>query len=228
MVFVLWWNVGNLLAVTRSALAALGVTSRGAGVLVLSPSLQLARNKAPVRLRRTPVLLRVPTITEPTARLRCRSTGGNDEKEEEDDDDDDPPPQAYGNRSLSWSQKYRQLLPYEYARKTAMKLGLRSPDEWDDYLADGKVYHGPYLPNRPDEMYAEDWVSWEEFLGITRSYDEARNIVQQVLLLKSMDEYRAFVSADVKRAEGLRIPAEPEIVYRNKGWVSAEHFFNQL
>lgn len=133
--------------------------------------------------------------------------------------------QAYGNRSLAWTKRYRKHFPYEYARKEAMSLGLRSKDEWDEYLADGKVYHGAYLPNRPDEMYALEWISWEEFLGIMRSYDEAKDLVQNVLKLRNMGEYIDFVSANTKRAEGLRIPAKPHIVYKGKGWISPEDFF---
>ena len=102
-----------------------------------------------------------------------------------------------------------------------MCLGLRSPDEWEEHLQDGNV--SPYMPNRPDEMYAEDWVSWEEFLGISRTYDEARQLIR-ILKIGSMDKYTAFVKADSKRAEGLRLPLKPEIVYRDKGWVSEKHF----
>jgi hypothetical protein len=146
----------------------------------------------------------------------------------DDEDFDDESPKAYGKRSLSWTQRYRKLLPYEYARRTAMNLGLRSKDDWEEYLQDGKVYHGPYLPSRPDEMYAEDWVSWDEFLGIMRGYDDTRRIVQQVLQLRTMREYEAFVLTDAKRAEGLRIPARPDIVYKDRGWISENHFFNRL
>jgi len=143
----------------------------------------------------------------------------------DDEDTEEEGQTAYGNRSLFWTNKYRKLLPYEYARKEAMKLGLRSKEEWDEYLEDGKVYHGPYLPNRPDEMYVDDWISWEEFLGIMRTYEEAKHIVQYVLKLKDIEEYCDFVDADRKRAEGLRIPAKPHIVYKDKGWVSFEEFF---
>jgi len=145
----------------------------------------------------------------------------NTEDEDDDDDECDSPPKAYGNRSLSWTNKYRRLLPYEYARNRVMSMGLRSKDEWDE-IVDGL---GPYLPNRPDEMYADEWVSWNEFLGIMRSYEEAQYMVRFVLQLKSMDEYNAFVEADKKRAEGLRIPAKPHIVYKDKGWESFDHFF---
>eukprot|EP00978_Attheya_sp_CCMP212_P017779 scaffold47864_cov48-Attheya_sp.AAC.3 len=112
-------------------------------------------------------------------------------------------------------------------RKSVIELGLRSKDEWDEYVADGKVDHGAYLPNHPDEMYAEEWVSWDEFLGLMRPYDETAHMVQNVLQLTSMEEYIEFVMKDTKRAEGLRIPSKPDIVYKDKGWISREAFFGK-
>ena len=40
-----------------------------------------------------------------------------------------------------------------------------------------------------------------------------------------MEEYKAFVDEDKARAELLRIPAKPEIVYPNKGWKGEDAFF---
>jgi hypothetical protein len=154
-------------------------------------------------------------------RLAPSEDGCDDEFGEEDVDVESP---AYGNRSLSWTRRYRILLPYEFARKSVIRLGLRSRDEWEEYLADGKKALGPYVPNRPDEMYAEDWVSWDEFLGVIRPYEEVRNIVQNVLKIRSMDDYKAFVKSNTERAEGLRIPAVPDKFYTDE-WVSSEHFF---
>lgn len=131
------------------------------------------------------------------------------EQDEIIDEDDEVQQQAYGRRSLGWTNKYRSVIPYEKARKSVMDLGLRSKEDWDEYVADGKAYHGPYLPNHPDKMYEVEWVSWDEFLGITRSHDETREIVQNVLKLKDMSDYNKFVAADIKRARGLRIPAKP-------------------
>jgi hypothetical protein len=107
-----------------------------------------------------------------------------------------------------------------------MDLGLRSQDEWEDYWQDGKVYHGPYLVSRPDLMYPDDWTSWEEFLGIMRPYQEAQQIVR-MLQLQTPEEYQEFVYTNPKRAEGLRIPAQPHKVYRDCGWISWEDFLNK-
>ena len=136
---------------------------------------------------------------------------------------DEQPP--YKNRSLAWTNRYRKLIPYESARSRAISLGLRSKAEWDEYQKDGECHeHGPYLPSRPDLMYPDDWVGWEEFLGIMRSYDEARDLVR-TLGIQNFEEYQDFVNCNTKRAEGLRIPAKPQIVYRDKGWTSFEDFF---
>jgi hypothetical protein len=148
-------------------------------------------------------------------------SSGSSDNEDVDDEFDEL---AYGNRSLAWTNKYRKLFPYEYARGMASNLGLRSREEWDEYLADGKVY-GPYLPSRPDEMYKDDWVSWEEFLGIMRDYSDTQHIVQNVLQLPNIDAYKSFVKADPQRALGLRIPAMPHVVYKDKGWDSFDSFF---
>ena len=108
-----------------------------------------------------------------------------------------------------------------------MSLGLRSKSEWDEYVADGKRFHGPYLPSKPDEMYAEDWISWDEFLGLMRPYTEAKELVG-ILGIKSKAEYDEFIKDDTKRAEGLRIPKTPEKVYKEKGWISYDHFFGVI
>ena len=144
------------------------------------------------------------------------SGSGNEEEEEEEI--------AYGNRSLSWTQRYRNLFPYESARKSVIELGLRSKFEWDEYIENGKEFHGPYLPNHPDEMYRDDWESWDEWLGIMRDYDDCRRMVR-FLQLEGFQDYKEFVRTNRNRAEGLRIPAQPDLYYKDKGWVSFEHFF---
>lgn len=106
-----------------------------------------------------------------------------------------------------------------------MRLGLRSKEEWDDIREFGKAFHGAHLVSQPDLMYAKEWISWEEFLGVMRPYDEARDLVQNQLKLTCMADYIAYVKEDTKRAEDLRIPAKPEIVYREKGWTTEEDFF---
>jgi hypothetical protein len=122
---------------------------------------------------------------------------------------------------MDWTENYRQLIPYEHARLRAMGSGISSKEEYDKLRSS----HGPYLPSRPDEMYKKEWTSWEEFLGTTRSYEETQAIVRKLLKLTSMEAYLKFVSDDPKRAEGLRIPARPDVYYKSAGWQNSKDFF---
>jgi hypothetical protein len=170
-------------------------------------------------------------ITTPTSSFRLFSNDDDDENDKvsnnDDDEDDEVTQTAYGNRSLAWTNRYRKLISYENVRLQAMALGLRSKEDWEELIQDGKCLRGPYMISRPDEMYQEEWVSWEEFLGVMRPYEDTKQIVQSVLKLKNMEDYKKFVKSDVKRAEGLRIPAKPDIVYKDKGWKGPEVFFGQ-
>lgn len=154
------------------------------------------------------------------------SEGGDKDEDdfEEEYDDDEENIKPYGNRSLAWTKRYRRLNPYEKVRKRVLKFGHRSKADWDECVANG--FQGQYVPARPDEMYAPEWVSWEEFLGLMRPYDETRNLAVNVLGLKSFDEYILFIRQNPKRAEGLRIPLRPDLVYKSE-WVDEDHFFSQ-
>lgn len=141
---------------------------------------------------------------------------------DEDDDDDDIKP--YGNRSLAWTKRYRKLNPYEKCRARVLRFGHRSKEDWDEAASSGQL--GQYVPNRPDEMYALEWVSWDEFLGLMRSYEDTRHIAVNVLGLKTLDQYIIFVRGNPKRAEGLRIPVRPDLFYKEE-WVDEETFFGK-
>ena len=149
----------------------------------------------------------------------------NDDHYEDDDCDDDVPIKPYGNRSLAWTRRYRRLNPYEKVRNRVMTFGHRHKADWDDCVSSG--LQGAYVPQRPDEMYAPEWVSWDEFLGVMRTYEETRQLAVNVLGLKSLDDYIIFVRSDVKRAQGLRIPVRPDIKYKNDGWIDEATFFRK-
>ena len=75
-------------------------------------------------------------------------------------------------------------------------------------------------------MYAPEWVSWEEFLGLMRSYEDTRNLAVNVLGVQTFDDYILFVRGHPKRAEGLRIPVRPDLFYKEE-WVDEETFFSR-
>lgn len=145
----------------------------------------------------------------------------------DDEDDDDNTIKPYGNRSLAWTKRYRRLNPYEKVRDRVIRnFGHRSKQDWDECVANG--WHGQYVPSRPHEMYQPEWTSWDDFLGIMRDYQDCRHLAVHVLGLRSLDEYIIFVRSNPHRAQGLRIPVRPDLLYKNGGgWVNEETFFQK-
>jgi hypothetical protein len=152
--------------------------------------------------------------------------GKSMEATSDDDEEEEEHLTPYRNRSLTWTNKFRTLIPYETVRRKVIGMGFYCKQDWDEHLQDGGF--GPYIPNYPDEMYVDDWVSWDEFLGLMRPHEDARQVVQQVLHLATIEDYTAFVEEDPKRASYLRMPWKPHLVYKNKGWVSYDYFFGTM
>ncbi|KAL3765965.1 hypothetical protein ACHAW5_011362 [Stephanodiscus triporus] len=144
--------------------------------------------------------------------------------DEDYNDEDEPAVRPYRNRSLAWTLRYRRLNPYDKVRARVISFGHRSKDDWDDAVSSGQL--GQYVPNHPDEMYAPEWVSWDEFLGLMRDYNETRNLATSILGLKSLDDYLVFVKSNSKRAEGLRIPVRPDLYYEDE-WKDEQSFFGK-
>jgi hypothetical protein len=93
---------------------------------------------------------------------------------------------------------------------------------------DGRGLRGPYMISRPDEMYCDEEERWEEFLGPMHPYEDARYVIQAVLKLRLMKEYVSFVSSDTQQAGLLRIPARPDILYRDLGWNPLDIFHDDV
>ena len=140
------------------------------------------------------------------------------------DEEDESTIKPYRNRSLAWTKRYRKLNPYEKVRARVISFGHRSKDDWDEAVSSGQL--GQYVPSYPDEMYAPEWQSWEEWLGLMRSYSDTKNLATNILGLKSLDDYLLFVKSNSKRAEGLRIPVRPDIYYKDE-WIDEDSFFGK-
>ena len=158
-----------------------------------------------------------------TRYVQHKNSNSNDENVDDHDDEEDSI-KPYRNRSLAWTLRYRKLNPYERARTRVLGFGHRSKDDWDDAVSSGQL--GQYVPSYPDEMYAPEWVNWDEWLGLMKSYNDTKNLATNILRLKSLDDYILFVRSDSKRAEGLRIPVRPDIRYKDE-WIDEESFFGK-
>jgi len=117
----------------------------------------------------------------------------------------------------------RQFLPFEEAREFARTLFAFSQEEWQALAREGDL--PPDIPCAPSHVYKDKgWISWGDWLGTGNtpkrgrtylSFEEAREFCRE-LDLKNVIEWRAFAKTDNRPKD---IPASPQTVYKNKGWL---------
>jgi len=127
--------------------------------------------------------------------------------------------------------KYRR---FPKARSFVRSLGLKSSKEWGDYYRGklkGKGNRPADIPSAPARTYADSgWVSMGDWLGTGtvapgqakfRSFRKARAFARQ-LKLSRREEWRLFVRGKLPRRTRLPkdIPAHPNDVYAQEGWIS--------
>ena len=123
------------------------------------------------------------------------------------------------NHNSCEKKKLIRLYPYQEARKIARQYGFGTRDEFIEYECAGAYQ----LPKNPEEVWEEDWTGWDDFLGVTLSFEEALP-VSRALGFQTEEEYLACFA---KRAieiddESLasRLPYKPNLFYKTewKGW----------
>jgi hypothetical protein len=150
-----------------------------------------------------------------------------------------PRTEAPGPCMLAGRKPRRVLaeLPFAEARSMARAMGMSSREEWDEYDCPG-AYR---LPKDPDIAWASEWRGWEDWLGVTLPFAEARELVrglglaseqEYVDLLKagadlervSDDAWNSGHALKVRQAAAAvdtgRLPARPELKYGPEwqGW----------
>jgi Phage-integrase repeat unit len=124
---------------------------------------------------------------------------------------------------------------FKDARRLARSYGFESKQEFLDYSWPGGVYQ---LPKNPEEVWARDWHSWADFLGITLDFHEGRRVAHK-LGVSSQNEYMEVIHAfstntimtdsppssprsmrKVVNSEASSLPYRPDLLYKNewKGW----------
>jgi hypothetical protein len=74
-------------------------------------------------------------------------------------------------------QHKRQFVSYEEARKWARSLGLRTYEQWRNYLKEGG--HKPEnIPARPDYYY-RGWFTWKDYLG-----SDAKQVIKEAVKMR--------------------------------------------
>jgi len=121
------------------------------------------------------------------------------------------------SQQSSLSMKTR-LYPFEEARKIARGHGFESKQEFLEYDCAGAYQ----LPKNADEVWSEDWTSWDDFLGVPLSFEQGREVAR-TLQLASQEEYLKLIeSKTIKDSElASRLPYRPDLKYKQE-WQSWE------
>ncbi len=120
-----------------------------------------------------------------------------------------------------------EYLPYVDAREFTRALGLKSQNEWNLYCKSELVDYDnkPYnIPSNPNNVYHE-WQGIKDWLGYSTldkymTYEEASQYVQQHNV-NSRGTWRKFS----KEERPKNIPALPNEIYMDNGWIDWKHFF---
>jgi len=118
----------------------------------------------------------------------------------------------------------KEFRKFEDARKFAQTLNLKSIGEWMQYAKSGKRPND--IPSNPNTLYKnKGWKSMGDFLGTGTvsthhrqylKFNDARKFAHS-LKLKNRDEWEQYRKSG-KKPES--IPAMPNQVYKNKGWIN--------
>ena len=98
-------------------------------------------------------------------------------------------------------------------RHRSRGLGLRCREDYEE-LGVPK-----YAPSRPEDMFPDRWLGWDDYLGVRRPYDEGRRVART---LGISSELRWYTYALDRPAvlEDLRLPFRPDKAYGDawRGW----------
>lgn len=129
------------------------------------------------------------------------------------------------NKTSSISEKSKQYLSFEEAKKYVHSLRLRNVKEWFRYCDSGK--RPKNIPYNPDRAYkTSGWKSYADWLGTVkipkgfkyRPFEEAKKYVH-LLSLSGSREWSDYCKSGEKPDD---IPFAPYTIYADEGWVSME------
>src|ERR1035437_7209279 len=117
---------------------------------------------------------------------------------------------------------------YEQSKEYLKYFNIKSSYQFYRLLKQGSFNN--LVNKRPYEYYSvnkrNEWVSWEDFLSFSREdvnkskyleFKKSREYISS-LGIKSQEEWIKYFK--LNRLSELNIPSNPNIIYKNKGWVS--------
>jgi len=150
------------------------------------------------------------------------------------------PKTSYKNRGwVSWGDflgtgrvcdNYLERLSYSEAKRILKPLKLKSATEYWEMYDKGKIPDN--IPKKAHRYYKNrGWVSWGDFLsnGFVAnqlrefySYDEFKAKVSE-LGFKTYTSYKQYIK---NNKSDMKLPTNPNNVYKDKGWVGWSNMFN--
>jgi len=122
-----------------------------------------------------------------------------------------------------WS-KFGEFLSFEEAKKFAITNNITSSKDWKNLDRSFLIKNN--LPRNPDQVYSNEWVSWEFFLGkekaIYLDYQSAKTFVNN-LKLSNVEKWYEYCASGIKPKN---IPSNPNQVYKNE-WESFDIWLNK-
>lgn len=114
--------------------------------------------------------------------------------------------------------RFEKYLSYEEASDICIDNNVRGIT---DYRARYKDIH-PLLSSAPGRVYADKgWVDWKTFLNKYLNYEEARAVCLK---------HKFFSIVDYQKRHKLHhsnLPASPNLMYKNNGWIDWKTFLNK-
>jgi len=110
---------------------------------------------------------------------------------------------------------------YEEAKQAVHNLRITKKEDYQK-----RYKEDPRLPSHPDEYYeGKGWIDWSNFFGRESpnpysTYEEAKQAVRNLNITQSEDYQKRY-------KEDPRLPSDPSIFYRGKGWIDWPNFFGK-
>ena len=135
------------------------------------------------------------------------------------------------NNPSTKSKTKRPLYSFVEARRIARGHGFGSQQEFLDYDCAGAYQ----LPKNADEVWHNDWTSWDDFLGVPLEFQQAREVAREKVgpssqyKVSTEEQYLELIKQKVFDDGDIasRLPYRPDLKYKTKGWISWDDFLQQ-
>ncbi|KAL7472271.1 hypothetical protein ACHAXS_012604 [Conticribra weissflogii] len=112
----------------------------------------------------------------------------------------------------------KKLYTFEEARRIARGHGFDSRDEFLAYTCPGAYQ----IPKNADEVWAENWRGWDDFLGICLDFHEGRDVARSLEGITTEQAYLHLIRSKSipEDSTASRLPYRPDLKYKAnwKGW----------